>query len=76
VKEDPWWKGDAGRITRYFQDPLLQERLEIEFDPAKTSVFLCGNPAMIHEVSGILEPKGYTAYSTTNPGSLHTEEYW
>jgi ferredoxin--NADP+ reductase len=76
TQEDPWWKGDSGRITRYFQDPGLMERLELDLDPAKTSVFLCGNPAMIHDVTRVLEPLGYTAYSTTQPGSLHTEEYW
>jgi ferredoxin--NADP+ reductase len=76
TKEDPWWTGDSGRITRYFQGDLLREKCEVEFDPAVTSVFLCGNPAMIHEVGGILAPLGYTAYTTQAPGSLHTEEYW
>lgn len=76
TKEDPWWKGETGRITQYFQSQFLKDRLEVDFDPAQTSVFLCGNPAMIHEVGNILEPRGYTAYSTQNPGSLHTEEYW
>jgi ferredoxin--NADP+ reductase len=76
TKEDPWWTGETGRITQYFQSHLLRDRLEVELDPAKTSVFLCGNPAMIHEVGTLLEPLGYTAYSTQSPGSLHTEEYW
>jgi ferredoxin/flavodoxin---NADP+ reductase len=76
TKEDPWWPGETGRITQYFQNPLVRERLEFELDPAKTSVFLCGNPAMIHEVQQTLEPLGYTAYTTQAPGSLHTEEYW
>ncbi len=76
TKEDPWWTGESGRITRHFQSHQLRDRFEVELDPAKTSVFLCGNPAMIHEVGVLLEPLGYTAYSTQNPGSLHTEEYW
>ncbi len=76
LKEDPIWKGENGRITQYFKDSLLAERFEIELNPAETSVFLCGNPAMIEEVTHLLGPKGYMLYSTTNPGSLHTEEYW
>jgi ferredoxin--NADP+ reductase len=76
TKEDPWWTGETGRITQYFQSHLLRDRLEAELDPARTSVFLCGNPAMIHEVGNLLEPLGYTAYTSQNPGSLHTEEYW
>jgi ferredoxin/flavodoxin---NADP+ reductase len=74
--EDPWWTGESGRITQYFQSPVLGERLGLNLDPRETSVFLCGNPAMIESVVKILEPKGYTTYSTQTPGSLHTEEYW
>lgn len=76
TKEDPWWTGETGRITQYFQSHMLRDKLEVELDPSRTSVFLCGNPAMIHEVGAMLEPLGYTAYSTQSPGSLHTEEYW
>ncbi len=76
MKEDPWWTGDTGRITKWFQDPELAKRLELEWDPNKTSVFLCGNPAMIHEVENTLKPLGYTIHGTQQPGSLHTEEYW
>jgi ferredoxin--NADP+ reductase len=75
-KEDPWWTGETGRITRYFDTPVLQERLGLEFDPKKTSVFLCGNPAMIADVGKVLEPRGYTVHKPDAPGSLHTEEYW
>lgn len=76
TKDDPWWTGETGRITQYFQSHMLRDKLETELDPAKTSVFLCGNPAMIHEVCGLLEPLGYTVHSTQAQGSLHTEEYW
>ncbi len=76
VKEDPWWTGESGRITQYFQSAILSERFDVVFDPNQTSVFLCGNPDMIQDVWQILESRGYTIYSTQNPGSLHTEEYW
>jgi ferredoxin--NADP+ reductase len=73
---DGEWKGDTGRITRYFDSPILNERLGLDFDPQKTSVFLCGNPAMIEDVKKVLEPKGYTTHAPAAPGSLHIEEYW
>ena len=76
TKVDPWWTGESGRITKYFEGDILKNKLEVDLDPAKTSVFLCGNPAMIEEVTKLLEPRGYTLYTTTKPGSLHTEEYW
>ncbi len=76
TKEDPWWTGETGRITQYSQSHLLRDKLEVDLDPDKTSVFPRGNPDMIHEVGKTLEPLGYTAYTTQIPGSLHTEEYW
>jgi ferredoxin--NADP+ reductase len=76
TKIDPWWTGETGRITQYFQGDLLEKRLDVPLDPSITSVFLCGNPAMIEEVSKLLEPRGYTTYATQKPGSMHIEEYW
>ncbi len=72
----PWWNGDTGRLTRYFEGSLLQERCGIPLDPDKTSVFLCGNPAMIAQVKDMLVPMGYAMGDAQNPGSLHIEEYW
>ncbi len=73
---DPEWQGDIGRITRYFETEMLKEKIGLEIHPDKTSVFLCGNPAMIEDVKRILEPKGFTKHTTSVPGSLHIEEYW
>ena len=73
---DAEWKGDTGRITRYFDTDVLKERLGLEMHPDKVSVFLCGNPAMIEDVKKVLEPKGFTQHSPTAHGSLHIEEYW
>jgi ferredoxin/flavodoxin---NADP+ reductase len=73
---DPHWSGLTGRITRQFQPEILLKSYGIPLEPDKTSVFLCGNPDMIHEVNQMLTPLGYSAYTTQSPGSLHTEEYW
>jgi ferredoxin--NADP+ reductase len=73
---DPDWKGETGRITRYFDSDILRERLGLEMRPERTSVFLCGNPAMIEDVKRVLEPRGYTAHTPAVHGSLHIEEYW
>lgn len=73
---DDVWKGDTGRITRYFDSELLGERFGVALDPQKTSVYLCGNPAMIEDVRKVLEPKGYLLHTSKSPGSLHVEEYW
>lgn len=80
----------------YIQDLILSGRLEEELgeplDPARTHVFLCGNPAMIGlpkweddgtmefpDVLGvcqILSERGFTIDHLKNRGNVHYEEYW
>lgn len=75
---DPGWTGQTGRLTVFFENDaaLLRERTGIELRPDATDVYLCGSPGMVKDISAILEPRGYTKWSSANPGSLHIEEYW
>lgn len=73
---DTWWTGATGRITKFFEGRTLESQYGIPLHPEKTSVFLCGNPDMIREVTGHLLPLGYNTHTTQAPGSLHIEEYW
>lgn len=73
---DSWWPGKTGRITQFFENGILEKDFGMSLNPEKTSVFLCGNPDMIREITGHLIPLGYSMYTTQAPGSLHTEEYW
>lgn len=91
---DPRVPGYIGR--RYVQDYLasgqLAEEAELEMDPARTHVFLCGNPRMIGaprpQKNGesrypnplglieVLESRGFTADERHAPGNVHFEKYW
>lgn len=63
--------GRKGRVQALF------ERGEIELNPTKDHVFLCGNPAMIDDLERDLTSKlGYTVHSKKTPGHLHVEKYW
>ncbi len=73
---DKWWTGETGRVSGYFKDNVFAEKFSLPLDPTQTSVFLCGNPLMIEEVTHLLEPRGYSIHSLQAQGSLHTEEYW
>lgn len=75
-QKDTWWKGGTGRITPLFEGATLEERFGFRLDPAETSVFLCGNPDMIREVTDSLAGRGYLPHKPGEAGSLHTEEYW
>ena len=64
------WEGERGYVQQFFKDET------ISLDSAKDHVFLCGNPAMIDEVTELLGTKGYSVHSKRTPGNLHLEKYW
>ena len=80
---------------RYIQDTITDGTLEgllgHDLDPARTHVFLCGNPSMIglpEEVDGetrypdttgvveLLADRGFTLDQRKQRGNVHFEEYW
>ncbi|MGF1598639.1 MAG: NAD(P)-binding domain-containing protein [Acidimicrobiales bacterium] len=81
---------------RYIQDLIADDVFTTEFgvqlDPARTHVYLCGNPAMIGlpegegddgptypETTGVVEllsERGFTLDRRGEPGNIHYEEYW
>ena len=64
-----------GRITTL----LGQGALEAEAGCAMqkdSQVLLCGNPAMIQEVTALLAERGLRKHRRREPGQLHFEKYW
>jgi ferredoxin--NADP+ reductase len=81
---------------RYIQslitDNWFETELGLSLDPARTSVFLCGNPAMIGipekgedgeehfpETVGVVQllvERGFAVDRRQQPGNIHYEEYW
>jgi ferredoxin--NADP+ reductase len=80
---------------RYLQDLItdgdLAKAAGGQFDPSRTHVFLCGNPAMIGlpeevdgefrfpETTGVVEllvDRGFELDRRGDPGNIHYEEYW
>ena len=81
---------------RYLQDLIVDGDLAQatggQFDPSRTHVFLCGNPAMIGlpeedgeggprfpETTGVVEllvDRGFQLDRRGDPGNIHYEEYW
>lgn len=62
------WTGRRGRVQAALGDLAL--------DPARTHVFLCGNPDMIQSVRDDLAPKGFSPGTFASPGNVHFEKYW
>jgi ferredoxin/flavodoxin---NADP+ reductase len=75
---------------RFLQDLVASGELEkstgIPLDPARTQVFLCGNPAMIGIEQGgrivpggmveVLSLRGFRLDQPHTHGNIHTEHYW
>lgn len=76
-QEDPDWAGETGYLQEQLVDGRMEERTRIPLDPAKSHVFLCGNPAMIERAVEALVAKGFSEWSRKNPeGQIHLEKYW
>ncbi len=70
------WTGMTGRVTAFFEDDTAEMILGGPLDPARVSVFLCGNPDMITGMMRTLGEKGFREHTRKQPGSIFVEKYW
>ena len=66
----PEWEGTKGYVQQFFTEGL------IPVDSEKDHVFLCGNPAMVTELTEWLSERGFKEHKKKDPGNLHFEKYW
>ena len=74
--QDPHFIGYTGRIQALLDQGVVQKESGAELDPAKTEVFLCGNPEMVKVCTEMLQTKGFVGKGATTPPTIHVEEYW
>jgi ferredoxin--NADP+ reductase len=75
-KDEPIpWNGHVGWVQDLWKEGLVAKAWG--FTPTKdnTDVFLCGNPAMINEMVGILAANGYCEHTRKTPGQIHIERF-
>lgn len=65
-----------GRLTTALSDGSLEARAAATLDPARSHVMLCGNPAMIADVTALLEARGLRKHRQRKPGHISIEKYW
>ncbi|KAF0192667.1 MAG: ferredoxin--NADP+ reductase [Gammaproteobacteria bacterium] len=63
------------RITSAIESGLLEARAGIVLSPDSSHVMLCGNSAMITEVSDLLGARGMRRHRRREPGHITTEKY-
>ena len=70
------WGGPAGYVQDLWREGLLEKTWGFKPSPENTSVFLCGNPAMIDDMVAMLAEDGFREHSRKEPGEIFVERYW
>jgi len=75
-EEEPLpWGGYTGWVQNLWRKRVIAKIWGIEPTPANTQVFLCGNPAMIEEMEGLLSKEGFREHNHREPGEIHVERF-
>jgi ferredoxin--NADP+ reductase len=74
--EDSPWKGLRGRVNQFLEPERFLKLTGISFEPENLQFFLCGNPAMIDELTPRLIELGCKEHSKKEPGNIHFERFW
>ncbi|MEX0637885.1 MAG: ferredoxin--NADP reductase, partial [Burkholderiales bacterium] len=66
----------AGRVPEAIRDGRLERAAHAELSAARSQVMLCGNPAMVTDVTAVLEGRGLRKHRRRAPGHITVETYW
>ena len=69
------WHGETGWVQDLWRKGVIAEAWGFPPTPEDCDVFLCGNPAMINEMSDVLEGQGYQEHTNHQPGQIHVERF-
>jgi ferredoxin--NADP+ reductase len=70
------WAGYVGWVQELWKKRLVQKAWGFEPTLEDTHIFLCGAPAMIEDMVGILGNEGYIEYNSARKrGEIHIERY-
>lgn len=70
------WRGARGRVQDLLEPAAFERATGVALAAESCKVFLCGNPAMIEAVGGLLSERGFLPHRKRAPGQIHTETYW
>jgi ferredoxin--NADP+ reductase len=66
----------GGRVPEAIGDRRLERAAAAELSAARSQVMLCGNPAMVTDVTAVLEERGMRKHRRRAPGHITVETYW
>ena len=70
------WTGAVGHVQHLWSGGALERAWGFRPTPSSTHVLLCGNPAMIDDMTRLLEGEGFRVHEKGAPGQIHVERYW
>jgi ferredoxin--NADP+ reductase len=76
VSREPMAGALAGRVPEAIRDGRLERAAGTELGAARSQVMLCGNPAMVSDVTALLEARGMRKHRRRAPGHITVETYW
>lgn len=65
-----------GRIPALLQSGALTCEAGVSLTPEHSFFYLCGNPSMVKDTSGVLNELGYQKHSRRSAGQFSAENYW
>src|SRR5262249_48939236 len=65
-----------GRVTTLLADGSLERAAGTTLPPDASHVKLCGQPALIEEMTALLGTRGLKKHRVRAPGHLTFEKYW
>lgn len=66
----------AGRVTTALESGALERAAGLDLSPEHSHVMLCGNPAMVADMMGLLKKRRLVRHRQRNPGHVTIEKYW
>jgi ferredoxin--NADP+ reductase len=63
------------RIPAALADGRLERRADLDLDPQRTHVMLCGHSGMITDAVDVLASRGLKRHRRNDPGQVSTEKY-
>jgi ferredoxin--NADP+ reductase len=75
-EETTVWSGPVGYVQDLWRAGRVTHAFGTAPTPSNTHVFLCGNPEMIAEMTGLLRDQGFVEHYRHQPGQIHVELYW
>ena len=65
-----------GRIPEAIENGLLENRVGLTLDAARSQVMICGNKGMVQDTQAQLEQRGLKKNRRGETGQITTENYW